>query len=625
MGDRTLHYSWRWDMPASPQHVWPLVSDTHAFNRATGVGPWTFTETPDPSGGSVREGARRSRGPKITWDEKPFDWVEGREFSVLRVFHRGPFLWVLARLELEPVETGSTLTYSIEAVPRSFLGSVIGKYYLGVQTRRQFHRVFSGVAKYLSGEMDVAYPSPEPSLAPGSQTRLLNGESSLIEAGFGQSISQLLTRYVKEASDDACHRLKPYVLADMWGEDRETVLRLCMHATRLGFLDLGWDLMCPFCRGAKERVSSLSELRGRGHCPSCNIQFDANFDRAVEVTFTPSQQIRQLQVPDYCVGGPGNTPHIVVQQSLPPGESVNLPIDLADGVYRLRGPQMSATAILDVGPDFPATETVRFSCDRSGVAPQRTEVAGGRTGFCIHNASEDYLVVMLERMQWPEDAVTAAQVTALQDFRDLFSSEVLAPEEQFQVRYLTFMFTDLKSSTSLYRGKGDAPAYALVRDHFQVLRECVAENHGAVVKTIGDSIMAVFREPGDAVAAGLGIHKAFGLEASRYSGLVLKIGVHPGPCIAVNLNGRLDYFGTTVNTAVRLESHSLGGDVVVRADLLEDPMVSAVLGRPGIHIERLRVELKGFEEPAEICRITWEGDAGETESQEGAAEAPSEG
>ena len=95
-------------------------------------------------------------------------------------------------------------------------------------------------------------------------------------------------------------------------------------------------------------------------------------------------------------------------------------------------------------------------------------------------------------MEWPDDAATAARVSALQDFRDLFSSEVLSPEEGFEVRYLTVMFTDLRSSTAMYRERGDAPAYALVRDHFQVLRDAIAKHHGAVVKTIGDAVMAVF-------------------------------------------------------------------------------------------------------------------------------------
>ena len=118
--------------------------------------------------------------------------------------------------------------------------------------------------------------------------------------------------------------------------------------------------------------------------------------------------------------------------------------------------------------------------------------------------------------------------------------------------------------------------------------------------------MAVFREPRDAIAAGLDIHDAFTGDRARDLDLVLKIGVHAGPCIAINSNGLLDYFGTTVNATVRLQGHSLGGDVVVSGDLLEDPEVRDVLARPGIRTERLNVRLKGFEEDTEICRITWD-------------------
>ena len=233
----------------------------------------------------------------------------------------------------------------------------------------------------------------------------------------------------------------------------------------------------------------------------------------------------------------------------------------------------------------------------------------GQTRLRLENSGENELLVMLERMTWPDNSVTAAQITALQDFRDLFSSEVLAPEEQFEIRYLAFMFTDLRSSTALYRERGDAAAYVLVRDHFGVIRDQVVDHQGTVVKTIGDSIMAVFREPANALAAAFDIHRAFSPQSERHFGLVLKVGIHAGPCIAVNLNGRLDYFGTTVNAAVRLGSHSLGGDVVVAADLLEDPVARDVLTRPGMKIERLSVQLKGFEEESEICRIIQEGDA----------------
>ena len=604
MGGIKLHYTWRWDMPAPPQRVWPLVSDTHAFNRAAGIGPWAFVETPDPLGGSVREGILRSLGARITWDEKPFNWVDGQEFSVLRVYHKGPFLRVLTHLNLEPSESGSTLTYSIEAEPRSRLWSIIARYYLGVQTHRHFHRVFSNVSEYLGGIVEVAYPQPATRLSSGGPARLRKAESSLVQAGLGRDMAERLIRYIEEASDDSCHRIRPYALADTWGEDREATLRLCLHATRLGLFDLTWDIICPLCRGDKDRVLSLSDLRRQAHCSSCNIQFDANFDRSVEVTFRPSRQIRQLEMSSYCVGGPGNTAHVVMQQIVVPGETVALSIDLAEGTYRLRGPQISDSALIEVRWPYPVTETISISCSRLEVSPQRIEVAPGTTRLSVQSLEADELLVMLEKMQWPDDVVTAAQVTALQDFRDLFSSEVLSPEEQFEIRHLTFMFTDLRSSTALYQERGDAPAFALVRDHFEVLHGQVADHHGAVVKTIGDSVMAVFCEPADAVAAGLDIHKAFSTEDASKLGLVLKVGVHAGPCVAVNLNGRLDYFGTTVNAAVRLEGYSLGNDVVVQANLLEDPSVRDVLARPDLRFERSNVQLKGFQEAVDICRIT---------------------
>lgn len=168
------------------------------------------------------------------------------------------------------------------------------------------------------------------------------------------------------------------------------------------------------------------------------------------------------------------------------------------------------------------------------------------------------------------------------------------------------MFADLRASTALYREKGDAQAYALVRDHFQILHDWVARRRGAVVKTIGDAVMAVFSEPGTVVEAAHDIHRAFQGEAGGHLGLVLKIGVHAGPCMAVNLNGRLDYFGTTVNTAVRLEAISQGGDLVMLAELLEDLAMRRALDSPGVHVDHFEAELKGFDKAFQIGRGRWE-------------------
>ncbi len=608
MGERTLRYSWHWDMLAPPARVWPLVSDTHSFNRSIGTGPWTFTESPDPRGGSVREGASRTPLGTVTWDENPFHWVKDREFSVLRVFHRGPLKHVLARLELEPAAAGSTLTYVVEAVPRSALWTPVARYYLGVLSHRRFNRTFTRIAEHLAGREQDPYPEPQSRLPRHTLARLSDAAASLTSAGFDGRLTLKLTRFIEEASEDECNRLRPYAMADDWGEDRETTLRLFLHGTRLGLLELTWDLMCPLCRGAKGRLESLSDLRSQGHCDSCNIRFDTNFDRAVEVSFRTSHRVRSVGDPTYCVGGPWNTPHVLLQREVSPGDTHEATLDLVPGEYRLRGPRLKSTAVLDVEDGGESRETLSFSFDESSVEPPRATAAAGAAVVALHNVGDEAQLVMLERMRWAGDAATAAEVTALQEFRDLFSSQILDPEEQFQVSYLAFLFTDLKASTALYREHGDAPAYALVRDHFQVLRERITKHHGAIVKTIGDAVMAVFREPADAVATGLDLHSAVreqGATRPKLSSpqLTLKVGIHAGPCIAVNLNGQLDYFGTTVNTAVRLQELSEGGDVVVHSDLIEDPGVRALLNSESVDEASGTADLKGYDAPVGICRL----------------------
>ena len=118
-----------------------------------------------------------------------------------------------------------------------------------------------------------------------------------------------------------------------------------------------------------------------------------------------------------------------------------------------------------------------------------------KLSLTLENTTDAEQLVMLERMAWTDQATTAAEVTALQMFRDLFSSEALRPGEQISVGTLTVLFTDLRDSTKLYREIGDATAFGRVMNHFDVLRKAIAEHDGAIVKTIGDAVMAVFRTP----------------------------------------------------------------------------------------------------------------------------------
>src|SRR6202047_1776159 len=148
------------------------------------------------------------------------------------------------------------------------------------------------------------------------------------------------------------------------------------------------------------------------------------------------------------------------------------------------------------------------------------------------------------------------------------------------------MFTDLKGSTELYDALGDVTAYNLVRDHFVFLLERVQQNHGFVVKTVGDAVMAAFSRPDDAVRAALAIQDdVASFNSARGGGnatpIVLKLGLHAGSCIAVTTGDALDYFGATVNIAARLEHQCRGGEVIVSEAVAKDAETGAGLAGRG--------------------------------------------
>jgi len=198
-------------------------------------------------------------------------------------------------------------------------------------------------------------------------------------------------------------------------------------------------------------------------------------------------------------------------------------------------------------------------------------------------------------------------------FREIFETETLSLRESLSISQVCIMFTDIKGSTELYDRHGDTVAYGLVRDHFDVLFRMVEQNEGVIVKTIGDSVMASFKRPADGVAAAMAIQVAFG-EFNRRENLrneiIVKIGLHSGSTIMVNLNNRLDYFGQTVNMAARIQGTARGGDIVISSEIRRDPAsIERMRGRVKGFTRRLQ-SLKGISGAQETFRLEFAGPAG---------------
>jgi len=593
---REFHYSWQWQLNSAPEALWPLVSDTNRFNRDAGI--------PAIQVLGLHEGAYRLRYriPLIVfeWDEEPFEWTFPHSFGILRKFHRGPMKEMRTLLELESRQEGGTLLkYQVWAKPAGLLGLVGIPFAIGLVSARRFGDVFRRYDRIFQGGGLLAEKKPRGKLSPGGGRRLQSARETLRARGVDSALYTRLVTFLERADDLSVQRMRPFALADHWDSPRRAVLEMFLHATRLGLLDMYWELLCPRCRRMAESKAGLNELNAASHCNTCNIDFRAQFDHNVEVIFRPNPSVRSVDGSIlYCIASPQYQPHIVMSQHVSPLHEIAEPLFLEPGRYNLRAsdvPGMQALRANQTGPEASILRVTDFGW------PDQEQEIGLTTTLRLVNATETAQNFQLERAAWSDQAATAANVTTLKVFRDLFASEVLRPGEEISVGSVTLMFTDLYESTRMYQIIGDAPAFGRVQEHFADLEKAVAAEGGAIVKTMGDAVMASFHEPVDALRA---VWQA--LEAiARYEQPILriKIGIHTGPCIMVNMNDRLDYFGSMVNIAARLTGFSSGGEIVLSEAVYSDPQVQAWLRENSVETEGFSASLKGFDEPVSVWKI----------------------
>jgi class 3 adenylate cyclase len=593
---RDFHYRWEYKLQSNPEQIWSFVADTNRFNRDAGV------PALQPAGGKrqrLRNARRRLRlsflGLPVEWEEQPFEWIKPLRFGVVRKFSKGPIAKLKVLAELAPLAGGGTrLIYQLWVKPKSQLGFLLIPLQFGYALHRKLGRAFESYDKTARAELSVPSEHSIRELSSAVRGRLEALKEGLLVDGAVPSVVEKLIDFIERADDFSLARIRPYALADQWGESHRAVLTACLLGTRQGLLDMQWDLLCPLCRGPQESETSLSDINSKVHCETCRIDFTINFDQFVEITFKPNPAVRRVEVKDYCMGSPQRTPHVVVQQLLAPHTSRNLVLPLEEGSYRLRTLELPGEQLVTVSAEGDETATARISDRVSGVELKLAP----RTTLQLENAGDAEQLFILERLQWTDQAATAAEITALQIFRDLFSSEALRPGEQISVGTLTVLFTDLRHSTQLYREIGDATAFGRVLNHFDVLKNAIAEADGALVKTIGDAVMGVFRDSASALNAVLTAQQSLAAPPEGTAPLTLKAGMHSGPCIAVTLNDRLDYFGSTVNMAARLEALSTGNDVIISRSIHDDPDVRELINAPASNLQAVPFEilLKGFDE-----------------------------
>ncbi|TBR24992.1 adenylate/guanylate cyclase domain-containing protein [bacterium] len=571
------------------------------MNKAVGLPKVSYT--PPPPGGVVRQASIRFRGVKVAaWDEHPFDWVEGDHFTVRRVFHGGPFKSFEGGIRMKADGAGTVAEAHGDFVPRGALGRFLAPLVGGKGSADMAGAVAKVGAWACTGagcDCDPLRPqTPKDTVDRTRLERLLGRAAERSD----RAVLERLRRHIETADDQDAAVLRPFELADRWALDRLATLTAFLAATREGALDLRWELLCPHCRVAKSACGTLSEAAASAHCDFCNADFDAQLDVNMELRFSPNPSVRPVTAAQFCIGGPANSRHRPAQVKVAAGQTRVVTLPLKSRRYLVRG--LLGTSEFLLLPDSAAGGSAAKVAFSGGEAAEgEAHFKPGLVELTLTNAGPEVWAVV-EEVEWGDTAATAAFVTSLQDFKDLFSSEVLAPGTEVSVRSLALLFTDLKGSTAMYERVGDARAYSVVRDHFGVLFEVVRRRRGAVVKTIGDAVMAAFSDPADAVAAALEMHDELHARNKTLTvPVVLKVGVHEGPAIAINSSGVLDYFGTTVNLAARVQSESTGGDVVLTEAVLASARAAGLVKKTCECSADFETTVKGLAAPVRLTRV----------------------
>jgi class 3 adenylate cyclase len=449
-------------------------------------------------------------------------------------------------------------------------------------------------------------------------------------------IIERIDHLIEHGSDRDLNRINPLVFASNYNLADEATIAAFLHAAQLGIFEIAWNVLCPGCGGVLDSGSTLKAVnRDEYNCSLCAAGYQPTLDEMVEVTFTVSPRVRRIAAhePDRLspleyyrqiffssgVDLPTNFEErfskiLLELVELGPGEKAFMSLTLPAEFVIVFDPVTHATTFIDVkGQPTVERQNLSMVISRGQTpneaftlqpGPLRLTVENHTDGRVLPNvciAGDDLHDLLSHRRPF----LTAQRLLTNQTFRDVYRTDTLAIDQRLKITSLTFLFTDLRGSTHLYERVGDLAAFDLVRGHFRVLTEIVAGEAGAIVKTIGDAVMATFPTPDRAIAAALGMREAMRrLNAERgRDDLLLKIGIHEGPCLAVTLNDRQDFFGQTVNIASRVQDLADAHVILTTGAVLHDQRASIMLRDHGIAPIRRPASLRGIEQDVQVYAL----------------------
>jgi len=601
-------YSWRIHSAGTPLQLWPYISDTNRFFKDVGQLPvqeaMISHSLPRHFAQLEYDHLRRAD----IWLEEPYRWEAPHYLKIYRNYQRGPYEDLSIKIELTPAQNkkqkGTYIFIQFEGNARGFMGSL--------RTKTHFTKAFKQRLKHVIKRYDESISSHQ--LPQRRRTSFLLSlknpgkwrelRKKLSSASNEPELSRLIIDLLHYTDEQDLKVIDPLRLSELWAFPLHRVLETAYRAVILNILNMEWKQVCPRCRRTLKISRRLFEISTSHYCNHCGDTMELDLNNTTQVIFKSHPMVRKLSDDAYCVSGPQQRPHVIMQQYIKPGAKHFVNLMLPDGRFRVRTDTLDRD--IHVRPDMEGLDNITMTLEE-GEKDEGETLLSPQSDMIVKNEADHPLLISIEDRRWPNYGVSATEVTSQQLFRECFPKEYLRQSEKMKCNDLTVLFTDLIDSSSIYSDSGDEVAIKKVMDHFEVLRKIIREERGAIVKTIGDAIMAVFRQPASAVRAYQRAQNLFFESDEIDVPIRLKGGLHHGSCYAVTLNNRLDYFGNTVNLASRLVEKANRDELVISAKALNNPHLQAFLEQDDTYckIDSFTSKLKGFgDENYSIKRLT---------------------